>query len=110
MVNTSARQAGDPGFDSRVAQQNLLFILGTFTFWHCNCRGPSADSIQIEHPSSVQHKGNPNHSTYKIKFIELMAVPGLTGFRSIKPFKEHISKHKSSLEKRSNTKCVSIVT
>ena len=66
MVNTSARQAGDPGFDSRVAQQNLLFIPGTFTFWHCNCRGPSADSVQIEHSSSVQHKGNPNHSTSKI--------------------------------------------
>ena len=73
MVNTSARQAGDLGFDSRVAQQNLLFIPGTFTFWHCNCRGPSADSIQIEHSSSVQHKGNPNHSTYKndFKVVEL---------------------------------------
>ena len=68
MVNTSARQAGDPGFDSRVAQQNLLFIPGTFTFWHCNCRGPSADSVQIEHSSSVQHKGNPNHSTYKMTY------------------------------------------
>ena len=73
MVNTSARQAGDPGFDSRVAQQNLLFIPGTFTFWHCNCRGPSADSVQIEHSSSVQHKGNPNHSTYKMNKINYKA-------------------------------------
>ena len=34
----------------------------------------------------------------------------LAGFRSIKPFKEHMSKHKSSVEKGSHTKYVSIVT
>ena len=34
----------------------------------------------------------------------------LAGFRSIKPFKEHMSKHKSSVEKGSHTKYVSIVS
>ena len=70
MVNTSARQAGDLGFDSRVAQQNLLFIPGTFTFWHCNCRGPSADSVQIEHSSSVQHDMFETYHIYKLMKVK----------------------------------------
>ena len=42
------------------------FLIGSFTIWHRYCRGPSADSVQLEHSSSVQHKGNPKHSTSKM--------------------------------------------
>ena len=66
MVNTSARQAGDLGFDSRVAQQIFYLFLGLLLSGIATAEGLSADSVQIEHSSSVQHKGNPNHSTSKM--------------------------------------------
>ena len=70
MVNTSARQAGDPGFDSRVAQQIFYLFLGLLLSGIATAEGLSADSVQIEHSSSVQHKGNPNHSTSKMRFLK----------------------------------------
>ena len=57
----SVRNPGDAGFKSRVAKQIFYLFFGIFTFWQCNCRGPTANSVQIEHSTSVQHKGSPNH-------------------------------------------------
>ena len=62
----SARQAGHPGFDSQMAQQIFYLFLGLLLSDIATAEGPSADSVQIERSSSVQHKGNPNHSTYKM--------------------------------------------
>ena len=59
VVNTSALQVGNPGFDSRVAQQIFYLFMGLLLsgIATAECRGPSADSVQIEQSSSVQHKG-----------------------------------------------------
>ena len=64
LASKRGRDLQNPGRGNNSLQQFLLFVALQLQRPFSN-----ADSVQIEHFSSLQHRGIPNHSTFKLRSL-----------------------------------------